>query len=114
MEVYNHLGPGFREETYRRALTRELGIRAISFQTEKPIPVTYAGEVIDEYRLDLIVEDRVIVELKAVAELHPRFEAQLLSCIRAACIELGYLVNFGSDRLVMKRILNPHLRRESP
>lgn len=106
MEVYNALGPGFREESYRQALTRELTAREITFDTERSIPVFYCGSQVDTYRLDLIVEDLIIAELKAVAELHPRFEAQLLSYLRAANLELGYLVNFGSDQLVMRRILN--------
>lgn len=109
MEVYNQLGPGFREETYKQALIRELIIRGIPHEVEQPIPIHYRGEKIDEYRLDLLIESRIIVELKAVSELHPRFEAQLLSYLKAARLKLGYLVNFGSDQLVMKRIVNPHL-----
>ncbi|MBN1476053.1 GxxExxY protein [Candidatus Sumerlaeota bacterium] len=111
MEVFNRLDPGFREETYKRALQSELRVRGIAFECERPIPISYRDEIIDEYRLDLLIEGRIIVELKAVPELHPRFEAQLLSYLKAAELELGYLVNFGSEKLIMKRILNPRLRR---
>jgi GxxExxY protein len=109
MEVHRELGPGFREETYKRALLIELRRRNLNFETEKAIPVRYHDEIIDEYRLDLLVEGKIIVELKAVPQLHPRFEAQLLSYLRAAQIKLGYLVNFGSDHLTMQRVLNPAL-----
>ncbi len=111
MEVHFRLGPGFREETYRQALMRELSVRQIKFETEKTIDVCYSGDVIDQYRLDLLVEGKIIVEMKAVSEIHSRFEAQILSYLRAANLELGYLVNFGVEKLAMKRILNPHLQR---
>ena len=102
-QVYNALGPGFREDTYRRALMRELRRRAIAFETEKVIDIIYQGEVIDHYRLDLVVDDKIVVELKAVEELHPTYEAQLLSYLRASGLHLGLLVNFGSAILQIKR-----------
>lgn len=77
--VYFSLGPGFREHTYQRAVMKELQTRGIPFETEKVIEITYAGETIDEYKLDLVVDGKIIVELKAVDDLHPRHEAQLLS-----------------------------------
>jgi len=105
-DVYNSLGPGFREETYRRAVMKALQARGVPFETEKTIDIRYRGAVIDEYRLDLVVDGKIILELKAVDELHPRFEAQLLSYLRASGMRLGLLVNFGSDKLmVVRRIL---------
>lgn len=112
MNVYNHLGPGFREETYKRALTKEFRDADIPFSYEKPIPINYKDEVIDEYRIDLIVFDKIILELKAVTEMHPSYEAQLLSYLRASGLKLGLLVNFGSERLFIKRLINPHLDRD--
>jgi GxxExxY protein len=81
--VYFSLGPGFREQTYQRAVMKELERRGLSFEAEKAIEITYAGEMIDEYRLDLVVDGRIILELKAVDSLHPRHEAQVLSYLKA-------------------------------
>jgi GxxExxY protein len=97
--VYFSLGPGFREQTYQRAVMKELQNRGIPFETEKVIDIAYAGEVIDRYRLDLVVDGKTVLELKAVNELHPRYEAQLLSYLRASGLRLGLLVNFASNKL---------------
>ena len=102
-DVYNALGPGFREETYRQAVICELTLRKIPFETEKKMEVSYKGKVIDGYKMDLVVDSRVVLELKAVDELHPRFEAQLLSYLRASGARVGMLVNFGSDELMIER-----------
>lgn len=109
MNVYNQLGSSFREETYKRALIKEFQNNNIPFSRERAIPIKYSGEVIDEYRIDLIVFDKIILELKAVAEMHPMYEAQLLSYLKAAELKLGLLVNFGTDKLFIKRLINPHL-----
>lgn len=101
--LYSALGPGFREQTYQRAVKQELARRCIPFETEKAIEITYAGEIMDQYRLDLAVDGRLIVELKAVDSLHPRHEAQVLSYLKASGIRLGLLVNFGSDKLQIVR-----------
>ncbi|MEW6605830.1 MAG: GxxExxY protein [bacterium] len=110
MEVYNKLGPGFREETYKKAVIEELNIKGLSVLTEHPIQIIYRDKIIDEYRLDLIVEGKVILEIKAVAELHPRFEAQLLSYLKASQVKIGLLVNFGSDKLFIKRLVSPYVQ----
>jgi GxxExxY protein len=101
--VYFALGPGFREQTYQRAVEHELAERGIPFETEKAIEITYAGETIDQYRLDLVVDGRIILELKAVDNLHPRHEAQVLSYLKASGLRLALLVDFGSDRLQIVR-----------
>lgn len=105
MEVYNTLGPGFREETYRRALILELNARGIPHEVEKGISIKYREQKIDEYRLDLVVDGKIVVELKAVSEMHSRFQAQLLSYLKASGLRLGILVNFGTDKLIMKRLV---------
>jgi GxxExxY protein len=112
MNVYNKLGPGFKEETYKRAVIKEFKKNDIPFKREKSIPVTYDDEVIDEYRVDLIAFDKIILELKAVVEMHPMFEAQILSYLKAAGLKLGLLVNFGADKLLIKRIVNPHIETD--
>ena len=104
--VYFSLGPGFREQTYRRAVMKELEKRGLPFETEKAIEITYAGEMIDEYRLDLVVDGKIILELKAIDSLHPRHEAQLLSYLKVSGLRLGLLVNFGSDKLrIIRKIM---------
>ena len=108
MNVYNKLGAGLREETYKKALIKEFTKNGISFSREESIPIKYDGEIIDEYRTDLIVFSKIILELKAVSEMHPMYEAQLLSYLKAANLKLGLLVNFGTDKLLIKRLVNPH------
>ena len=106
MEVHNTLGPGFREETYKIAVLAEAQRRQLSVEREVMIDVVYKGQVIDQFRLDLVVEKSVIVELKAVDERQPRHRAQLLSYLRASGLQLGLLVNFGNDRLEIVRLVN--------
>lgn len=112
MEVYNRLGPGFREETYKKALVKELELAGLSSSREHTIEVRYRGGVIDEYRLDFVVEGKVVLELKAVGQMHPRFEAQLLSYLKASGLRIGFLVNFGSSELHIKRLVNPHAQKK--
>jgi GxxExxY protein len=102
-EVYNVLGPGFREETYRQALMQELRLRGIPFETEKYYDIPYKLGVADRYRADFVVDDKIIVELKAVVSMPPAFEAYLLSYLRASKLRVGYLVNFGAARLQVER-----------
>ncbi len=102
-EVYNVLGPGFREETYRQALMQELRLRGIPFETEKYYDIPYKLGVADRYRADFVVDDKIIVELKAVVAMPPAFEAYLLSYLRASKLRVGYLVNFGAARLQVER-----------
>lgn len=105
-EVYNTLGPGFREETYKIATCTELGRRGIPVSREFDIDVLYKDVLVDRYRLDIVVDSLVILELKAVEELHPRHQAQLLSYLRASRLQLGMLVNFGSDEITIRRVAN--------
>jgi GxxExxY protein len=112
MNVYNKLGPGYREETYKKALIKEFTKHNIPFVREKTINIAYDDEKIDEYKADLIAFDKIILELKAVNEMHPLFEAQLLSYLKAADLKLGLLVNFGSDKLFIKRLINPYYKQK--
>jgi GxxExxY protein len=105
-EVYNALGPGFREETYKVATCTEIAQRGINVSREVDIEVIYKGTSIDRYRLDIVVDARVVLELKAVEELHPRHAAQLLAYLKASQLRLGMLVNFGGDKIVIERIIN--------
>ena len=105
-EVYNALGPGFREETYKLATCVEIARRGIVVSREVDIDVMFKGVPIDRYRLDIVVDSLVVLELKAVEELHPRHASQLLSYLKASQLRLGMLVNFGSDKIALERIIN--------
>ena len=105
-EVYNALGTGFREETYKLAVAAELEQRHISVAREVVFEITYKGKVIDLYRADIVVDGKVILELKVVDELHPRHSAQLLSYLKASGLQLGLLVNFGKERVQIVRQAN--------
>ncbi len=109
IEVHRHLGPGLLESAYESCLVFELKQWGLRVEQQKPLPVTYKGMVLDcGYRLDLVVEDAVIVELKAVEQLTAIFEAQLLSYLRLTGKKVGLLINFHVPVLKngIKRIVN--------
>lgn len=105
-EVHNILGPGYSEKIYEEAVSKELRNRGIGHERQKLIEIYYKGEKIGEYRLDMVVESKIILELKAVSELNNTFEAQLLSYLKATGMRLGILVNFGGKKVEYKRIVN--------
>lgn len=105
-EVHNRLGPGFTEEIYQRALISELEVRAIPFEAQKNIEIFYRGKPIGTYRLDMVIEGKIIIELKAVASLNELFKQQLISYLKATGLRLGILINFGSRRVEYVRIAN--------
>ena len=107
--VHTALGPGLLESTYQACLTYELNARGLKVQTQVPLPINYRGVLIDAaYRLDLVIDDLVIVELKAVERLLPIHEAQLLSYLKLSGKRLGLLINFHVLRLKdgYRRIVN--------
>ena len=100
IEVHRFLGPGALESAYLSCLAFELGFRGLSVRREVPVPVRYKGLLIDcAYRMDLLIEDSVVVEVKAVSRLLAIHEAQLLSYLRLSGLQLGLLVNFHEQRL---------------
>lgn len=103
MEVHRRLGPGFMESVYEKALLIELKRAGMSCQNQKPIEVTYRDEVVGEFVADIVVEGRVIVELKACQTLHQRHEAQVVNYLVATGYDIGLLMNFGADSLQFKR-----------
>ncbi len=105
-EVHNTLGPGYSEGIYESALAKEFRNRNIKYERQKLIEVWYKGEKIGEYRLDMVVEGKIILELKAVSELNKIFEAQLFSYLKATSLKLGILLNFGGKKVEYKRIVN--------
>src|SRR4029078_12129239 len=107
VEVHRHLGPGFLESVYEPSLCVELGLRAITFQRQVPVAVEYKGHPVGDGRLDLLVEDRLIVELTAVDALEPIHGVQLRSYLKATGRSLGILINFNVPVLLrgVRRIL---------
>ncbi|MEJ2597321.1 MAG: GxxExxY protein [Anaerolineales bacterium] len=108
MKVYNQLGNGFLEAVYQDALDLELGIRQIAFQEQVPLELSYKGQILRHtYIPDLIMFDKIIVELKAISALGPNEEAQLLNYLKATGMRLGLLINFGAQRkLEWKRMIS--------
>ncbi len=96
IEVHRQLGPGLLESTYQACLSRELELRGISFEYEKPLPLEYKGARLDcGYRIDLLVAGLVIVEIKSVEALAPIQEAQLLTYLKLTGVKVGLLINFN-------------------
>ena len=96
MKVHSLLGPGLLESSYQACLAHELRYRGFRVAVEVPLPVVYEGHRLEVgYRADLIVEERVIVEVKSVEALHPIHQAQLLSYMRLSGIRVGLLINFN-------------------
>ena len=108
-DVYNELGPGLLESVYEEAMVFELKKRGLSIQRQLEVPILYKGEKLStDLRLDLLVEDSVIVELKSVSELQDVHYKQLLTYLKLTKKKLGILVNFNTDDIQydIKRIAN--------
>ena len=109
IEAHRALGPGLLESVYQRCLVTELQYKGISVATEVPVVVEYRGEVLDDaYRLDLLVENKVVVELKTVNALTDIHKVQLLTYVRLTRKKLGLLINFNELilRKGVKRVVN--------
>jgi GxxExxY protein len=105
-EVHNKLGPGFTEDIYEEATVYDLQAQQILLERQKPIQVIYKNRVIGTYRLDLVIEEKIILELKAVTALNDLFRHQVLSYLKATNLHLGILINFGAQRVEYIRIIN--------
>lgn len=99
IEVHRTLGPGLLEATYESALCIELDFGGLKFERQVSIPVNYKSRVIGDYRLDLVVEKSVILEIKSVDRFDPIFEAQLLTYLKITGLRRGLLLNFNSRLL---------------
>lgn len=96
IKVHRHLGPGLLENVYETCLKHELQQRGLRVETQVQLPITYEGlKLEDALRLDLLIEDLVILEIKAAEDIHPIHEAQLLTYLRLAHKRLGFLINFN-------------------
>jgi GxxExxY protein len=104
-EVHNVLGFGFLEKVYQRAMQVELQSSGVKVELEPKIQVEFKGVIVGDYAADLLVENKIIVELKADAAYQSAHEAQLLNELRGTGIRLGYFINFGRDRVEYKRMV---------
>lgn len=95
--VYNTLGHGFIESVYHNAMLLELVADGLAVETEKPIAVYYEGKVVGTFSADIVVEGKIILELKAKEAIHPAHEAQLINYLRATDVEIGLLLNFAKS-----------------
>lgn len=104
-EVNQVLGPGFLEKVYENALLIELRMRGLKAESQVPIKVYYKENIVGEYITDILVEEKVIVELKTVEKLEKIHEAQLLNYLKATGIQIGFLVNMKNQRAEIKRMV---------
>jgi GxxExxY protein len=96
IEVHKAVGPGLLESAYETCLCHELNLQGVSFERQRPLPIEYKGERLDcGYRLDIVVENRIILELKSCEEIEPIHRAQLLTYLKLAGLSLGLLSNFN-------------------
>src|SRR5687767_6130851 len=109
MEVHREMGPGLLESAYGKCLAREFDIRGISYRSQVPLPVVYKGLQLDcGYIMDFVVEEKVVLEIKAVEKIIPVFEAQLLTYLKLSGYRIGLLINFNVPVLkngIVRRVL---------
>jgi GxxExxY protein len=106
IKVHRELGPGFLESIYEEALKVEFSEQGLHFDSQKEIKIEYLGVEVGTHRLDLIVENEIIVELKAVKELGDIHFVQLRSYLKATSLKVGLLLNFSKPTLEVKRVVN--------
>ena len=109
--VYNELGIGFLESVYEKALCQELSEFGFNVNSQFPIHVYYKGQMVGDFKADIIVDNKVLIELKAARAMDPIFAAQVLNYLRATEIEVGLLLNFGSKPQI-KRLLFDNSRKK--
>ena len=112
--VYNVLGFGHKEMVYQKALAIELGKANLSFEREKILPVIYEGSKVGTYKPDFVIEDTILIELKAVPFMPKDYEVQLTYYLKGTNYKLGFLINFGSKHLdIRRRVWTPSQRQSA-
>jgi GxxExxY protein len=106
MEVHKHLGNGFQEVVYQRALAIEMQLQGIAFSREHEMPLQYKGYDVGTRRVDFFVEEKIMVEIKAIINLEDVHLAQAMNYVEAYNLEIGLLINFGAKSLQHKRVHN--------
>jgi GxxExxY protein len=105
MEVHKILGPGFLETVYQLALEKELTLRKIPFQHQVELPVSYKGDLVGIYKADLIVDNKIVIEIKGISKLNVSHEAQALHYLVETGLRLAILINFGMSSLEYRRVV---------
>lgn len=113
-DVHNALGPGFPEAIYEEAMNREFVRRGFTVEQQKRVKVFFKGEEIGEFILDTVVNEKVILEYKAVTEIVKLYEQQAFSYLKATGLELAIVINFGSGRVQSSRIVNKNGKEAFP
>ncbi|MBT4121188.1 MAG: GxxExxY protein [Candidatus Magasanikbacteria bacterium] len=107
IEIHKELGPGFKEEIYHQAMIIGLEKESLEFETEKEFDVYYKDNLIGTFRADLVIEDKIIVELKALSgDLPSISQTQTVTYLKASKLEIGLLINFGNPIIGIKRLVN--------
>jgi GxxExxY protein len=102
-DVCNELGAGFLEFVYQKALVIALHDRGLAVQVQVPLQVTFRNQVVGDYYADIVVDNSIILELKAVKNLAPEHQAQIINYLKACGIDIGLLINFGNPKLEYRR-----------
>jgi GxxExxY protein len=109
--IRRQLGPGYLEAVYKNAMLVELQKNGLDYEVEKPLNVYYEGVLVGEFKADIIVENMLILELKAVSSIHVAHELQLVNYLTATGVDNGLLINFGSEELQIKRKFRIYRKR---
>ncbi len=112
--VYNKLGYGFLEKVYERALLKKLGDIDLIADNQIPIKVYFEEIIIGDFAADILVEEKVIIELKSIEKLHSKHETQLVNYLKATEVEVGLLINFGPEIQIKRRVLTNIYKTDLP
>jgi len=104
--VHNALGPGLLEHAYQEALCIELRLAGLRHERQKVYDLRYKGENVGTYFADIVVDGKIILELKSVLEFHPSMEAQIINYLKVSKIQVGYLINFHNKKVEWRRFVN--------
>lgn len=106
-KVHNKLGPVYQEKYYQRAIEKELQEAKIPFEREKQVTVGYDDKNLGKYFVDFVINGKIVLEIKAINRLHPKYFNQVLAYMKTLQIRLGIIANFKKDRLEYKRLILP-------
>jgi GxxExxY protein len=113
-KIHNRPGPLYQEKYYQRAIEKELTSEGIKFQREYPTRIDYESSKIGEYRIDFLIDNKVVLEIKTLNRVHPKYIEQVLAYMNQLQIRVGLIANFRKDKLWIKRLLLPDKYFSSP